>query len=191
MIEDSAGTGQHVGHHGASVGACPGRSSGGCPLAGLGRCSGGTSSGLQPAQASAARRVTVTVEGHGSASVSTQERVLEALERARGLGQLRGLPRKLPVGCRRGGCGVCRARVISGDYRRAPMSREHVSTADEADGVVLTCAIYAQSDLVLRLESPVLTGNRPAAGKTGSKDQPARSGRKHEGESSHGPHRRS
>ncbi|MFS8038958.1 2Fe-2S iron-sulfur cluster-binding protein [Xanthobacter sp. AM11] len=191
MTKDSEVTGQHVGHHGASVGGCLAGASGACPLAGLGGCSRGSPPGPQLPQSSTASRVTVTVEGHGSTSVSTQERVLVALERARGLGQLNGLPRRLPVGCRRGGCGVCRARVIAGDYRCAPMSREHVSAAEAADGAVLTCAIYAQSDLTLRFDSPALTGNRPTAGKTGANDQPARSGRKHEGESSHGPHRRS
>lgn len=112
--------------------------------------------------ASPVRRVTITVEGHGCASARVEERVLVALERAQGFGQLRGLPRKLPVGCRRGGCGVCRARVIAGDYRRDPMSREHVSTTDEAEGVVLSCAIYALTDLTLRLDSPVLSKKRPA-----------------------------
>ncbi len=102
------------------------------------------------------RRVTITVEGCGSATATTEERVLVALERAQGFGQLRGLPRKLPVGCRRGGCGICRARVLDGEYRITPMSRAHVSAADEAEGVVLACAIYAQSDLTLRLETPSL-----------------------------------
>ncbi|WP_333821864.1 2Fe-2S iron-sulfur cluster-binding protein [Pinisolibacter sp.] len=104
----------------------------------------------------APRRVTIVVEGCGSATASTEERVLVALERAQGFGQLKGLPRKLPVGCRRGGCGVCRARVLAGDYRVTPMSRAHVTEADEAEGVVLACAIYAQSDLTLRLETPSL-----------------------------------
>lgn len=104
----------------------------------------------------APRRVTVTVEGCGSASASTEERVLVALERAQGFGQLKGLPRKLPVGCRRGGCGICRARILDGEYRVTPMSRAHVSAADEADGVVLACAIYAQTDLTLRLDTPSL-----------------------------------
>ena len=48
------------------------------------------------------------------------ERVLVALERAQGFGQLKNLPRRLPVGCRRGGCGVCRVRVLSGEYRFGP-----------------------------------------------------------------------
>lgn len=106
--------------------------------------------------AASPRRVSITVEGHGVASASTEERVLVALERAQGFGRLKGLPRKLPVGCRRGGCGICRARILDGDYRVTPMSRAHVSAAEEAEGVVLSCAIYAQSDLTLRLEPPSL-----------------------------------
>ena len=97
------------------------------------------------------QRFTISVEGSGTATCSPDERVLVALERAQGFGQLKGLPRKLPVGCRRGGCGVCRAHVLEGDYRRAPMSRAHISADEEAEGVVLACAIYPLSDLSLRL----------------------------------------
>lgn len=106
--------------------------------------------------APAATRLAVTVEGHGTASCGAGERVLVALERAQGFGQLKNLPRRLPVGCRRGGCGICRARVLDGDYRVTPMSRDHVSAAEEAEGVVLSCAIYALTDLTLRLETPSL-----------------------------------
>jgi ferredoxin len=38
------------------------------------------------------------------------------------------------VGCRRGGCGACRVRVISGAYTTKKMSRAHVSEADKQDG---------------------------------------------------------
>ena len=103
----------------------------------------------------ASQRFLVTLEGHGQANAYEGERVLVALERAQGFGQLRNMPRKLPVGCRRGGCGVCRVRVLSGDYRSDLMSRAHVSAEDEVEGVVLACCIYAQSDLSLRLETPV------------------------------------
>jgi ferredoxin len=98
----------------------------------------------------------VTVEGMGEAACYEGERVLVALERAQSLGQLKNLPRKLPVGCRRGGCGICRARVISGKYEKDLMSRAHISEADEAAGVVLACAIYARGDLLLCLEPPEL-----------------------------------
>lgn len=122
---------------------------------------GGASAAIAPSLvagdlAASVRRVSITVEGHGVVTASTAERVLVALERAQGFGLLKGLPRKLPVGCRRGGCGICRARVLDGDYRVTPMSRAHVSAAEEAEGVVLSCAIYARSDLTLRLEPPSL-----------------------------------
>lgn len=122
--------------------------------------------GIPPAcrargEGAATDRVTITVEGHGCASATVEERVLVALERAQGFGLLKGLPRKLPVGCRRGGCGVCRGRVIAGSYRRGPMSREHVSVTEEGEGVVLCCAIYALGDLTLRLDALVPAKKRP------------------------------
>jgi len=99
---------------------------------------------------------TVTIEGvSGQSHCRADERVLVALERAQGLGRLKGLPRRLPVGCRRGGCGICRARVLSGEYEHSPMSRTHISAADEADGIILACSIYPLSDLTLRLETPL------------------------------------
>lgn len=131
----------------------PTRGDGGARLQAAPNSSGGI------AQAALPRRVTIVVEDHGTATASTEERVLVALERAQGFGQLKGLKRRLPVGCRRGGCGVCRVRVLSGAYRAGPMSRDHVSPAEEADGVVLACAIWALDDLTLRIEpAPVKKG---------------------------------
>mgnify|MGYP005810848991 CR=1 FL=1 len=100
----------------------------------------------------ASDRFTIVVENCGAAAACADERVLVALERAQGFGQLKNLPRRLPVGCRRGGCGVCRVRVTGGAYRCGPMSRAHVSAEDEAAGLVLACSIYPLSDLSLRLE---------------------------------------
>lgn len=85
----------------------------------------------------------ITVEG-GDAPFPcpAQERVLLAMER-----QGR---RCLPVGCRGGGCGVCRVRVTSGRYRTGRMSRAHVSAGDEAAGFALACQLVPKSDLSLR-----------------------------------------
>ena len=104
----------------------------------------------------APRRFHIILEEHGLASAYEGERALVALERAQGFGQLKNMPRRLPVGCRRGGCGGCRVRVLIGDYRSDRMSRSHISAEDEAEGVVLACCIYPQSDLSLRLETPVV-----------------------------------
>ncbi|ACK50431.1 ferredoxin [Methylocella silvestris BL2] len=102
----------------------------------------------------ASERFTLTLEGHGASSGYADERVLVALERAQGFGQIKNMPCRLPVGCRRGGCGICRVRVLAGAYRRDPMSRTHVSVEDEGAGLVLACCIYPLSDLSLRLEPP-------------------------------------
>ena len=55
--------------------------------------------------------------------------------------------RPVKVGCRNGGCGVCRVRVLSGEYVTRKMSRDHVSAEDEARGYVLACRLYPKSDL--------------------------------------------
>lgn len=78
-------------------------------------------------------------------SCPADERVLIAMER-------QGL-RLLPVGCRGGGCGICRVRVTHGRYHTRKMSRAHVSEADEAAGIVLACRLIPETDLSLRLES--------------------------------------
>ncbi len=57
----------------------------------------------------------------------------------------------IPVGCRGGGCGVCRIRVISGDYEAKKMSRKHVPEQDQAEGVALACRVYPRSDMSVEL----------------------------------------
>lgn len=57
----------------------------------------------------------------------------------------------IPVGCRGGGCGVCKVEVLSGRYERKVMTRAHVSTDDESQGKVLACRIFPRSDLELRV----------------------------------------
>lgn len=53
------------------------------------------------------------------------------------------------VGCRSGGCGVCRVRVIEGRYQSQKMTRSRISAADEAAGIVLACRILPQSNLAV------------------------------------------
>ena len=67
------------------------------------------------------------------------------------LGGMEQLGRKgIPVGCRGGGCGVCKVRIESGSARCDKMSRSHVSADEEAQGYVLACRAFPQSDLHLR-----------------------------------------
>ena len=53
------------------------------------------------------------------------------------------------VGCRRGGCGLCKIRILEGDYFKKKMSRAHISPEDEINGCVLACRIIPQSNLVI------------------------------------------
>jgi len=57
----------------------------------------------------------------------------------------------IPVGCKGGGCGVCRVRIIEGEYEARKMSRAHISEADEQAGYVLSCRVIPKSNLCLRL----------------------------------------
>ena len=56
----------------------------------------------------------------------------------------------IQVGCRSGGCGVCRVQVVDGTYIAKRMSKAFVTDEDLADGVVLSCRIFPSSDLVVR-----------------------------------------
>ncbi len=83
---------------------------------------------------------TITIDDTGESYRCVDYRsVLEGME---ALGK-----KGIPVGCRNGGCGVCKVQVISGSYSKRVMSREHISEADEAAGRVLSCRIKPTSDL--------------------------------------------
>lgn len=56
----------------------------------------------------------------------------------------------LSVGCRNGGCGICRIKVVEGAYRTMAMNRARISREDEAEGIVLACRILPASDLKIR-----------------------------------------
>jgi len=55
----------------------------------------------------------------------------------------------IPVGCRSGGCGVCKIQVLSGEYTSKKMSRDHVSAKEESQGIVLACRVFPVSDIEL------------------------------------------
>lgn len=76
----------------------------------------------------------------------------------------------IPVGCRGGGCGVCKIRITSGEVRCRKMSRAHVSEEEERHGVVLACRTSPASDVRLavigRLQKAIRRGRqegRPVA----------------------------
>lgn len=58
----------------------------------------------------------------------------------------------IPLGCRGGGCGVCKVQVTSGSYEKTRnMSRQHVSLDEQEHGTVLACCIQAHSSLSLKV----------------------------------------
>lgn len=50
--------------------------------------------------------------------------------------------RDVAAGCRGGGCGVCRVRVWSGQFRSKAMSKAHINEEDLRQGVVLACRVF-------------------------------------------------
>jgi ferredoxin len=54
------------------------------------------------------------------------------------------------VGCRSGGCGVCRVQVLDGRYETGTMSHAQVSQDERGQGIVLSCQLFPRGDLRLR-----------------------------------------
>ena len=55
----------------------------------------------------------------------------------------------IPVGCRGGGCGLCKVQVLSGEFDCGRMSRRHVNAIDREQGLVLACRLFPRSDLAI------------------------------------------
>ena len=90
------------------------------------------------------QKFVIHIEDTGESYTATETRsVLEGME---ALGK-----KGIPVGCRQGGCGVCKVQVIEGQYTRRVMSRAHISAEEESTGCVLSCRIYPNSDLRLNV----------------------------------------
>lgn len=84
----------------------------------------------------------VTIEDTGEVfRCKADETLLVGMER---LGK-----RGIPVGCRGGGCGVCKIHVHDGEFRKRVMSRAYVSAEEEAAGIVLACRVWPLSDIRL------------------------------------------
>lgn len=87
-------------------------------------------------------RFQITIQGTGETfQCDGLTNVLEAMESA--------LCKGIPVGCRNGGCGACKARVLAGPYTTRKMNRAVVSEEEQAKGYVLACKTYPQGDLTL------------------------------------------
>ncbi len=66
----------------------------------------------------------------------------------------------IPVGCR-GGCGVCKVRIVAGKYHATKMSPQHVTREDEANGFVLACRTLPHSDICLTVEGKMIKRFQP------------------------------
>ncbi|MDR0876517.1 MAG: 2Fe-2S iron-sulfur cluster binding domain-containing protein [Treponema sp.] len=85
----------------------------------------------------------ITVQDTGNSFYCAEdEAVIRAMFRT-GSGPLKN-------GCCGGGCGICRMKIVKGDWRAfKPMSAAHVSEADVKQGVALLCCVQPQSDMVI------------------------------------------
>ena len=87
---------------------------------------------------------TVVIEETGeSFRCSPLESLLVGMER---LGK-----KGIPVGCRGGGCGVCKVEITEGTFQKRVMSRDYVSVEDEAADRVLACRVKPTSDIRLKV----------------------------------------
>jgi ferredoxin len=59
----------------------------------------------------------------------------------------------IKVGCRRGGCGLCKVKILKGKYSSRKMSRAHVSELEEAEGFALACRVIPEGDLLVQAQS--------------------------------------
>ncbi|WP_317930665.1 2Fe-2S iron-sulfur cluster-binding protein [Halioxenophilus sp. WMMB6] len=80
---------------------------------------------------------------HEAFCCRSDESILSALYR---------LGRKgIPSGCRGGGCGICKVQIISGVYRRKPMSSCHICDDDIDSECLLACRVFPDSDIRLQV----------------------------------------
>ena len=58
---------------------------------------------------------------------------------------------KIPVGCRKGGCGICKIKILEGEFNIGKMSIKHVSLAERKMNFSLACKTFPKSDLRLEI----------------------------------------
>ena len=53
-------------------------------------------------------------------------------------------------GCEGGGCGICKVKILEGEYVAfKKMSRRHVTEEEESQGIVLACCVKPSSNILL------------------------------------------
>ena len=89
----------------------------------------------------------ITEQASGTCfSCEPEQSVLKAMEKH--------ALRCVPVGCRGGGCGLCKVQVLSGKYQCGPMSSKHIPESALACGEALACRLYPLSDLTIECRTP-------------------------------------
>jgi ferredoxin len=87
----------------------------------------------------------ITLVGESAVDVQSyvDETVLAALHRG---------GHAVRSGCRRGGCGICKIDVVSGDVRYThPVAPSVLSDDERAEGVCLSCRAVPDGDVEVRL----------------------------------------
>lgn len=82
----------------------------------------------------------------------------------------RQAPGLVPVGCRGGGCGICKVKVLSGRVELGPFSASALPPAEQENGVVLACKATPRTDLVLE-RVPLPRYWRPSVGGKSRRDE--------------------
>jgi CDP-4-dehydro-6-deoxyglucose reductase len=55
----------------------------------------------------------------------------------------------IPVGCRGGGCGMCKLRVVDGDYEMDICSKAALTEGERKQNYTLACKTYPRTDLII------------------------------------------
>lgn len=86
----------------------------------------------------------VTIEETGEQyTCGEQENLLIAMSRSGRRG--------IPLGCRGGGCGVCKVEVTAGEYETRAMSCQHVTEEDRAGHRLLACRVFPRGDVSVKV----------------------------------------
>ena len=63
----------------------------------------------------------------------------------------------IPVGCVNGGCGVCKVKIIDGSVETlGPVSRAHVTEAEEREGYTLACRVGPTTEVTLEVAGKMI-----------------------------------
>lgn len=62
---------------------------------------------------------------------------------------LQGVP--FPHGCRAGGCGLCKCRLLSGSVKQLPDIATHLTIKEKRDGIIYACCSIPLTDVKIEL----------------------------------------